>query len=167
VPRRAGGCCAGRPPVAAWLDDYLRRRANATSVVALAPLCNGSSAQPSRSRRYYSSAGRAGTPIRCRENPSRVLRESRSSESTASSPIFRGLPPLAVAVRSTALDLIAFSLARSIESRTSKIIQGLEDAMEQGRGMRSALRSACSVNRSAEDRVRLREIYSKFDSLAV
>jgi hypothetical protein len=133
----------GAPPVAAWLDEYLRAQGQRYYVGLLsAAALHGSSAQAVQVTQVLISRPRR--PIAVGKIHLNFYVKSKL-ESTPLTEI-PGLPsPLAVSSpESTALDLIYFSHRLGGIARVLEVIQGLEGAMT-GTGLRSALRAGVPV----------------------
>jgi hypothetical protein len=133
----------GAPPVAAWLDEYLRAQGQRYYVGLLsAAALHGSSAQAVQITQVL--LGRPRRPIAVGKIHLDFYVKSKL-DTTPLTEIPGLLAPLAVSSpEATALDLIAFSHRLGGIERVRDVIRGLEDAMT-GAGMRSAIRAGVPV----------------------
>jgi predicted transcriptional regulator of viral defense system len=152
----------GAPPVAAWLDEYLREQGQRYYVGLLsAAALHGSSAQAVQVTQVL--LRRPRRPIAVGKIHIDFYVKSKL-ESTPLTEI-PGLPaPLAVSSpEATALDLIAFSHRLGGIENVTEVIQGLEGPMTAA-GMRSAIRAGVPVTVLQRIGYVLENL--KFDSLA-
>jgi AbiEi antitoxin C-terminal domain len=133
----------GTPPVAAWLDEYLRAQGQRYYVGLLsAAALHGSSAQAVQVTQVLLRQPRRPFAVG-RTHLNFYVKSKLETTPLAEIP---GLPaPLAVSSpEATALDLIAFSHRIGGIERVLEVIHGLEGAMT-GAGMRSAIHAGVPV----------------------